>query len=293
MKPKLVQTKAKEQRFDQSPLYILGPRLFCSLARGKIPPMASPTGGSPLEPVPLVPAAVKPIGIVCKSHGAQHAGEDTEESAEEQSGKALPGTWHICAVWLTGGAIGGVWHEVRTHSAFAVGELCVRCREEAEDLSHILLCCPHWHKERGRVELPADEDNTPACVKLHGLDPAPRVPAVITHEPALVNRAGVGTVWSGGSIRHSSDPQHKRCRVSYYSDTQERVWQLWLPLPGLKQAAYRAEMLAVVRALEDCQPHKPCQGCQRLSGSGQGGPGFTNRTENTQGQKPGSRETSP
>eukprot|EP00971_Amphidinium_carterae_P265263 5261927-Amphidinium_carterae.1 len=39
-------------------------------------------------------------------------------------------------------ALGGVWHEARTHSVFAVGDLslnmfCVRCREEVEDLSHI------------------------------------------------------------------------------------------------------------------------------------------------------------
>eukprot|EP00971_Amphidinium_carterae_P318768 6336395-Amphidinium_carterae.1 len=34
-------------------------------------------------------------------------------------------------------SLGGVWHEVRTDNAFHVGELCVRCKEEPEDLSHI------------------------------------------------------------------------------------------------------------------------------------------------------------
>eukprot|EP00971_Amphidinium_carterae_P233555 4635061-Amphidinium_carterae.1 len=34
-------------------------------------------------------------------------------------------------------SLGGVWHEVRMDSAFHVGELCVRCKEEPEDLSHI------------------------------------------------------------------------------------------------------------------------------------------------------------
>eukprot|EP00971_Amphidinium_carterae_P013829 272439-Amphidinium_carterae.2 len=48
-----------------------------------------------------------------------------------------------------------------------------------------------------------------------------------------------------GPGRHSSDPQHRRCGVGYYTDTQERVW---LRLPGLKQSVYRAEFLAVVRA---------------------------------------------
>eukprot|EP00971_Amphidinium_carterae_P243208 4829841-Amphidinium_carterae.3 len=35
--------------------------------------------------------------------------------------------------------LGGVWHEARTHSAFVVGDLCVRCREEVEDLAHIVF----------------------------------------------------------------------------------------------------------------------------------------------------------
>eukprot|EP00971_Amphidinium_carterae_P295638 5871338-Amphidinium_carterae.2 len=29
--------------------------------------------------------------------------------------------------------LGGVWHEARTHSAVAVGDLCVRCHMEVED----------------------------------------------------------------------------------------------------------------------------------------------------------------
>eukprot|EP00971_Amphidinium_carterae_P006030 118884-Amphidinium_carterae.1 len=33
-------------------------------------------------------------------------------------------------------ALRGVWHEDSTNRAFAVGDLCVRCREEVEDLSH-------------------------------------------------------------------------------------------------------------------------------------------------------------
>eukprot|EP00971_Amphidinium_carterae_P326350 6457066-Amphidinium_carterae.1 len=57
-------------------------------------------------------------------------------------------------------------------------------------------------------------------------------------EPALVNPTGEGTVWTDGSGRHRSDPQHRRCGVGYYTDTQERVW---LPLPGLKQSVCRAE----------------------------------------------------
>eukprot|EP00971_Amphidinium_carterae_P241971 4804262-Amphidinium_carterae.3 len=132
--------------------------------------------------------------------------------------------------------LGGVWHEVQTNSAFSVGELCVRCREEPEVLAHILFRCPQWHKERRQVELPDDDAETPPCVKLHGLLPAPRLPAILTkltYESALVNRAGVVTVWIVGSGRHSSDPQHRRCGIGYYTDTQERVF---LPLPGIKQS---------------------------------------------------------
>eukprot|EP00971_Amphidinium_carterae_P197857 3926506-Amphidinium_carterae.1 len=58
---------------------------------------------------------------------------------------------------------------------------------------------------------------------------------------------------------HSSDPQHRRCGVGYYTDTQERVT---LPLPGLKQSVYGAEFLAVVRALEECHPHEVVSDCK-------------------------------
>eukprot|EP00971_Amphidinium_carterae_P230397 4572703-Amphidinium_carterae.1 len=45
----------------------------------------------------------------------------------------------------------------------------------------------------------------------------------------------------------------------YYTDTHERVW---LPLPGLRQSVYRAESLAVVRALEECHPHEVVSDCK-------------------------------
>eukprot|EP00971_Amphidinium_carterae_P018737 369411-Amphidinium_carterae.1 len=140
-----------------------------------------------------------------------------------------------------------------------IGELCVRCKDEAADLSHIVFRCPHWHKERREVELPEDDVNTPPCVKLHGLLPAPRLPAIRTHEPALANRVGVVTVWTDGSGRHSSDPHHRRCGVGYYTDTQERVF---FPLPRIKQSVYRAELHAVARALEECQPHEVVSDCK-------------------------------
>eukprot|EP00971_Amphidinium_carterae_P124123 2458621-Amphidinium_carterae.1 len=53
--------------------------------------------------------------------------------------------------------------------------------------------------------LPVDDELTPACVKLHGLFPAPRLPAVLTHEPVLVSRAGVGTVWTYRYLRKGLD----------------------------------------------------------------------------------------
>eukprot|EP00971_Amphidinium_carterae_P233588 4635603-Amphidinium_carterae.1 len=42
------------------------------------------------------------------------------------------------------------------------------------------------------------------CYLVHTLKP--RLPAIKTYEPALANRAGVVTVWTDGSGRHSSDP---------------------------------------------------------------------------------------
>eukprot|EP00971_Amphidinium_carterae_P194733 3864425-Amphidinium_carterae.4 len=97
-------------------------------------------------------------------------------------------------------------------------------------------------RERRQVELPADDAIVLACVKLHGLLPAPRVSPVIPHELALVYRAGARTFWIDGSDHHSSDPQRNHCGVGYYTDTQETAW---LPLPVIKQSVYRAEFLAV------------------------------------------------
>eukprot|EP00971_Amphidinium_carterae_P173044 3430501-Amphidinium_carterae.2 len=146
-------------------------------------------------------------------------------------------------------ALGGVWHEVYTHNAFAVGDLCVRCKEEVEDLPHI--------KERRQVELPADDDATPACVRKrdmacclrhgwqwHGCRQSSRsnrhwsavLEWVLSRQMDLVNTA-VTLI------------QHRRCGVAYYTNPRERTW---LPLPGIKQICvvqYHAEFIAVMRAL--------------------------------------------
>eukprot|EP00971_Amphidinium_carterae_P278202 5522413-Amphidinium_carterae.1 len=90
----------------------------------------------------------------------------------------------------------------RTNSAFHVGELCVCCKEEPE-VYPIVFRCPRWHKEQRAVELPDDADEVPPCFKLHGLVPAPQLPAIRTFEPALECRPGVTTVWTDGSGRHS------------------------------------------------------------------------------------------
>eukprot|EP00971_Amphidinium_carterae_P009099 179708-Amphidinium_carterae.1 len=97
------------------------------------------------------------------------------------------------------------------------------------------------------------------CISLHGLLPAPRLPAIRTFEPALEYRAGVTTVWTDGSGRHSSDPQHRRCGVGYYTDTQERVF---CALPGIRQSVYPAELHAKARALEECSPHEVVSDCK-------------------------------
>eukprot|EP00971_Amphidinium_carterae_P317077 6303192-Amphidinium_carterae.1 len=66
-------------------------------------------------------------------------------------------------------------------------------------------------------------------------------------------RRSVVTVWTDGSGRHSSDPQHRCCGVGYCTDTQERVF---LPLSGIKQSVYRAELHAVARALRNASHMK-------------------------------------
>eukprot|EP00971_Amphidinium_carterae_P163774 3247167-Amphidinium_carterae.1 len=71
----------------------------------------------------------------------------------------------------------------------------------------------------------------------------------------------MGIVRTDGSGRHSSDPHHRRRGVGCYTDTQKTL-RVWLLLPGIKQFVYRAEFLAVVKALEECQPHEVVSHCQ-------------------------------
>eukprot|EP00971_Amphidinium_carterae_P127900 2533210-Amphidinium_carterae.1 len=81
--------------------------------------------------------------------------------------------------------------------------------------------------------------------------------------PVLAEGTPSGRIgWADGLGRHSSDPQHRRCGVGCYTDTQERAW---FPLPGIKQSVYRAEFLAVVRALEECQPHEVVSDCKGVA----------------------------
>eukprot|EP00971_Amphidinium_carterae_P222256 4411633-Amphidinium_carterae.1 len=78
--------------------------------------------------------------------------------------------------------------------AFSVGDLCVRCHEEVEDLSHIRFLTPgtkNVARSNYRLTMPVF-----LLVLLHGSLPAPHVPPVIHHVPALVYRAGVHTVWT-------------------------------------------------------------------------------------------------
>eukprot|EP00971_Amphidinium_carterae_P075661 1494871-Amphidinium_carterae.1 len=66
-------------------------------------------------------------------------------------------------------------------------------------------------------------------------------------------KAGVRTVWTDGSGRHSSNPHFRKCGVGYVTDTGEMCW---MALLGCQQSVFRAELSAVVRALEECQPSR-------------------------------------
>eukprot|EP00971_Amphidinium_carterae_P003896 77513-Amphidinium_carterae.1 len=83
-----------------------------------------------------------------------------------------------------------------------MGDVCIRCREEAEKfqetLSHTIFRCPHLHKERRQVQFPATDATVAPCVNLHG----------------LLLATGVHTVWTDGSGRHCNDPQHCHCGVA-------------------------------------------------------------------------------
>eukprot|EP00971_Amphidinium_carterae_P347327 6489264-Amphidinium_carterae.2 len=153
---------------------------------------------------------------------------------------ALGGVWACVAA---------LWHEVRTHKAFTVGEICIRCQEEPEDLSHILFRCPHCAKS-------GEKCNSQRTTTL-----SRRVSSCM--DCFLRQRCrqylSMNLPWLTGQelelfgLRDLADDADTVATpsaeggVGYYTDTQERVW---LPLPGLKQFVYRAEFLAVVRALE-------------------------------------------
>eukprot|EP00971_Amphidinium_carterae_P340338 6478629-Amphidinium_carterae.1 len=106
------------------------------------------------------------------------------------------------------------------HAESGVGDLCVRCGEAMEDLEHIVHHCPAWNGEQPEVGIPAS--------------------ALEAASKGLVLSCMVCCLLRKG-----------RCGVGYYTDIGESAW---LPLPGLKQSAYRAELLATVRALAECQP---------------------------------------
>eukprot|EP00971_Amphidinium_carterae_P243814 4842290-Amphidinium_carterae.1 len=71
----------------------------------------------------------------------------------------------------------------------------MRCGKAVENLEYIVHHCLHWHKERRESGLPATAQQAPACVRLHGLLPAPTPGPLPTHELALVLRQDVDTVW--------------------------------------------------------------------------------------------------
>eukprot|EP00971_Amphidinium_carterae_P004869 97399-Amphidinium_carterae.1 len=72
-------------------------------------------------------------------------------------------------------------------------------------------------------------------------------------------KAGVRSVWTDGSGRHSSNAHFRRCVVGKVTDTGERCW---MALPGCRQSVFIAELLAVVRALEECQPTRVASDCK-------------------------------
>eukprot|EP00971_Amphidinium_carterae_P074359 1469365-Amphidinium_carterae.1 len=95
-----------------------------------------------------------------------------------------------------------------------------------------------------------------------GLLPVPPPRAVPTHEPALVVRQGAHRFWTDGSGRHSSNLHFCRCGVGYVTDTGE---QDSLLLPGCRQSVFRAELLAVVRTMEKCNPKRVVSDCKGVA----------------------------
>eukprot|EP00971_Amphidinium_carterae_P316927 6300356-Amphidinium_carterae.1 len=176
-------------------------------------------------------------------------------------------------------ALEGVWHEVRTHRAFIVGDLCVRCQEEPEDLEHILFRCSNWHKERQQVQLPQNDDivsDSMDCFLPHGYR---RYSSWFTRLELELSG-----LTAQADLSHSSDPNTEGMGL----DTTLTLKRESGSPPGLKQSVYRAEFLADVRALEECQPgkHRAKWNC-RASGTSTTGEGTPGRTRGLATAEPG------
>eukprot|EP00971_Amphidinium_carterae_P235767 4678991-Amphidinium_carterae.1 len=158
-------------------------------------------------------------------------------------------------------------------SGTLLGPCAPKCGEAVENLEHIVHHCLHWNKKCRESGLPIHGLEASACVRLHGLLPAPPPGAVPTHEPALVVRHGVHTVWTdvtaatltsedvglATSLTLVSEPGSHCLAVGNLS-LELSSWPLFVPW----KSATPGELSVIAQGwLKPCRPFKVAKGNPR------------------------------
>ena len=157
---------------------------------------------------------------------------------------------------------GGFWAEDRLERA-GIGESqqCCYCACHNADLEHLLWDCPRWEEARKGAGDEAQLARVAHALKQfgdcpmysqrgiipwHGAYGSLELAEAVEHaDGQLLEHHDV--VWTDGSGMHPTDHRRRACSWSV-------VWQgghLRGPLPGEQQSVYRAELYAVVRAVEE------------------------------------------
>ena len=177
---------------------------------------------------------------------------------------------------------GAVWTEDRRHRAKqAASPFCPYCRKAIEDHFHMWRECPAWSAVRARYGFtrPGFASQWPACLAICGILPAQPTATEntayevidltdddvvdLTLDDAQVTAAALPCeAWNGGRVvvytdGASKDNQYRSLRRAGLGVFwgPRHPWNLAEPLRGPVQTNNRAELTAVIRALEsDTRP---------------------------------------
>ena len=153
---------------------------------------------------------------------------------------------------------GGVWTQARLRERDGVEvPRCQWCGGPPETVMHRWWDCPAWSSTRRRLEEPPGPrnllENIPSAIlecglPLKGSVPIPPLAAGRdqVHEP--VTDAAM-RVWTDGSCTHPKDSRLRRAGWGLWAG-ELHPWNVSSPLLGQEQTAFRAELRAMVAAVE-------------------------------------------